>query len=60
MKKYIHFLFCPDFLFEAGDCLNLCLYFLIQCINVHVYSLKQVLRLTKRQLSFHVFPFQKF
>jgi len=25
MKKYMHFLFCPDFLFEAGDCLNLCL-----------------------------------
>jgi len=36
MKKYIHFLFCPDFLFEAGDCLNLCLPFPIQGINVHV------------------------
>ena len=56
----MHFLFCPDFLCEAGDCLNMCLCFLIQCINVHVYILKQVLRLTKKQLSFHIFPFQKF
>jgi len=32
-KKYMLFLFCPYFLFEAGDCLNLCLSFLMQCIQ---------------------------
>jgi len=60
MKKYMHFLFCPAFLFEAGDCLNLCLSFLIQCINVHVYSLKQCLGLLKDNYHFMSFFFKNF
>jgi len=48
-KKYMHFLFCHQLqiFFEAGDCLNLCLSFLIQCINVYVYSWNKCLGLLK-------------
>ena len=34
MRKTMDFMYCFDFLFEAGDCLNLCLSFLMLSVNV--------------------------
>ena len=47
-NKIMDILYCLDFLFEAGDCLNLCLSFHMQCINLHVYSQKRLGRTKKK------------